>query len=718
MAFVNRLSRAAGAAFLFLSALPGTVSSAPAAASEWFSYEHGAVRLISASADAGAGRTVDLGLEFRMLPGWKIYWRSPGDAGFPPLLDWSGSTNLESASLSWPAPERFSVLGLETIGYSGEVLFPVSASVLEPGAELAIRAQLRFLTCSDICVPYETGLALTLPPGPGLTTPGAAVIDRWRARVPATGTNAPLSIGRVEVAGSGKDQVLVVRAAGKTAFGNPDLFVEGPDGFGFGRPDLHIEPDGRSALMRVAVHPPGKPPSALDGKAVILTLVDGERALEHRAVAARAAAAPGGVDPQPAAATGLGILAILGLAIIGGLILNLMPCVLPVLSLKLLAIINHGGEAPGRIRAGFLASAAGIVACFLLLATAVAVLRTANLAAGWGIQFQQPAFLAFMLAVITLFVCNMWGFFEIRLPGRIADAAAGSGGTARGALAEHFFGGAFATLLATPCTAPFLGTAVGFALTRGPLEIYAVFLALGAGLSLPWLAVAAFPALINRLPKPGRWMITVKRILSLALVGTGAWLLSILWPQIGAAAAGMVLLLMVIVAYAVWQSARLSGTARLATWGLVAALTTISMVSAGSFAHRDVGQEAARNTGPWVAFDEDRIAAEVASGRVVLVDVTADWCLTCQFNKSLVLDRGRVAALVDSGALVAMRADWTMPDARIADYLRGFGRFGIPFNAVYGTAAPRGITLPELLTEADVLDAIEAAAGKTLAALR
>ena len=715
MTFVNRLSRAAGAAFLLLSALSGTAS---AASSGWFTYEHGAVRLVSATADAGAGRTVDLGLQFRMLEGWKVYWRSPGDAGFPPLLDWSGSANLASASLSWPAPERFSVLGLETIGYHDEVLFPVSASLLEPGRELAIRARLRFLTCSDICVPYETNLALTLPPGPGTTAPEAAAIGRWRARVPATGGEAPLSIGRVEVAGSGKDQALVIHAAGKAAFANPDVFVEGPDGFGFGRPVVQIEPGGRGALMRVAVHPPGKPPSALDGKAVTLTLVDGDRALEHRAVAARAAAAPGGTGLQPAAATGLGLLAILGLAIVGGLILNLMPCVLPVLSLKLLAIVSHGGEAPGRVRAGFLASAAGIVACFLLLATVVAALSTANLAAGWGIQFQQPAFLAFMLAVITLFVCNMWGFFEIRLPGRIADAAAGSGGAARGALAEHFLGGAFATLLATPCTAPFLGTAVGFALMRGPLEIYAVFLALGAGLALPWLAVAAFPALINRLPKPGHWMITVKRILSLALIGTGAWLLSILWPQIGAAASGMLLLLMAVVAYAVWQAARLSGAARLATWGLVAALTVISMVTAGSFGHRDAGAEVVRDAGPWVAFDESRIAAEVAAGRTVLVDVTADWCLTCQFNKSLVLDRGGVAALIQSGAIVAMRADWTMPDARIAEYLRGFGRFGIPFNAVYGTAAPRGIALPELLTEANVLGAIEKAAGKTLAALR
>lgn len=697
-----------GRLLLLPAAAAALASPAAAATSEWFDHEHGAVRLVSASAAAGTGGTVDLGLQFRMRPGWKIYWRSPGDAGFPPIPDWTESANLASADMAWPAPARFSVLGLETFGYGNEVVFPISAALREPGKGLSVRARLRFLTCDEICVPYETRLALALPPGPDAATPHRALIDEWRAKVPKTGPGGPFSVERVELAGGGAEQALVVRASAAEAFVRPDAVVEGPEGFAFGPPTVRIGDGGTTALMRIPVHPSGTPPASIEGREVTVTLLDGGRAQERRQAVARAAAAP--AEGTTDRGAGLGLLAVLGLAIAGGLILNFMPCVLPVLSIKLLAVVGHGGVAPGRVRAGFLASAAGIVACFLALATAVAGLRAAGLAVGWGIQFQQPVFLAFMIVVITLFACNMWGFFEIRLPGPLADAAAGSHG-GRGGLAEHFLSGAFATLLATPCTAPFLGTAVSFALTGGLGEIYAVFLALGTGLALPWLAVAAMPGLVNRLPRPGPWMATVKRVLSIALVGTAVWLLAILWPRIGGAAAVMIVVLMAVIAYALRQSSGLSGRARLAGWGIVAALAAISMAGAGSFAERAAPAVAAKDDGPWIAFDEERIPKAVAAGKTMLVDVTADWCLTCQVNKSLVLNRGAVAALVDSGAIVAMRADWTRPDPRIAAYLKRFGRFGIPFNAVYGAAAPEGVALPEILTETSVLEAVSRASG-------
>ncbi|MEK9646313.1 MAG: thioredoxin family protein, partial [Alphaproteobacteria bacterium] len=414
---------------------------------------------------------------------------------------------------------------------------------------------------------------------------------------------------------------------------------------------------------------------------------------------------------------GYGFAAILGLALLGGLILNLMPCVLPVLSIKLLTVISHGGETPGRIRAGFVASAAGIVVCFLLLGTAAVGLKAAGLAAGWGIQFQQPVFLAFMIAVITLFACNMWGLFEIRLPDAVSDAAA-TAGHGTGGLAGHFLTGAFATLLATPCTAPFLGTAVGFALSRGAMEIYAVFMFLGIGLALPWLLVAAFPVLVNRLPRPGHWMTTLKRILSIALVGTALWLLSVMWFQIGGPATMMIALLMTAIGFTIWQYRHLSDRARFATWIVVGLLTAISMVGAGSFAGGGASGEVAAKDDVWRKFDLAAIDREVAKGNTVLVDVTADWCLTCQVNKSLVINRGRVAEIIGGGRIVAMKADWTRPDPEIADYLKSFGRFGIPFNAVYGPSAPNGVPLPEILTESAVLAAIGKAGGAAAIAAR
>lgn len=713
------------AAALSLAALPLLALPAFAASSPWFEHDHGAVRLIAGQANAGTSQNIELGLQFRMKPGWKVYWRSPGDAGFPPQVSWIGSTNFAGATLSWPAPKRFSVLGLETLGYKDEVTLPISAELFEAGKAVDIKARVRFLTCDDICVPYETNFELSLPAGPEINTIEAGTISTWRGKVPLVGTPAPLDIERAEVAGAGQDQALIVRITGTNALKEPDLYIEGPADYGFKKPVVQIAAVGNEALMRIGVQPPKRADARLAGETVTLTLVDGDRAIERKVKLARAASTAGGFPAVTGVVsaggtgdgTGYGLLAILGLALLGGLILNLMPCVLPVLSIKLLAVVSHGGEAPGRIRAGFLASAAGILACFLLLGTVAVGLQSAGLAAGWGIQFQQPAFLAFMIAVITLFACNMWGLFEIRLPGSIADAAANTGSESSG-LSGHFLTGAFATLLATPCTAPFLGTAVGFALSRGPLEIYAVFMALGVGLAAPWIIVAAFPVLANRLPKPGHWMITLKRVLSIALVGTALWLLSVLWFQIGGAATGIIASLMIAIAFSVWQYRHLGEKARFATWVVVGMLTAISMVGAGSFAGAGGDRIAAADDKIWRKFDIAAVKAEVAKGNTVLVDVTADWCLTCQVNKSLVLNRGRVAEILGDGRIIAMKADWTKPDPVISDYLKSFGRYGIPFNVVYGPSMPNGVPLPEILTESSVLAAFEKAGGKAALAKR
>ncbi|MBF0130046.1 MAG: thioredoxin family protein, partial [Alphaproteobacteria bacterium] len=343
--------------------------------------------------------------------------------------------------------------------------------------------------------------------------------------------------------------------------------------------------------------------------------------------------------------------AMLAVALLGGLVLNLMPCVLPVLSLKVLALIGHGGGESAQVRRSFIASAAGILFSFLVLAAATVAMKAAGSAVGWGIQFQHPLFLIIMVALLTLFAANLWGVFEFSMPHWMMGVGAGHGSPH--SLGGHFLTGAFATLLSTPCTAPFLGTAIGFALARGPMEIVSIFTALGLGMASPYLAVAALPSLATRLPRPGRWMLRVKAFMGVLLAGTAVWLLTVL-----------------------------------------AALT------GGGEPQRD---------GNWIPFDPSVLAREVAGGRNVFVDVTADWCVTCKVNKAAVIDRDEVTRRLREGGWIAMRADWTRPDDGIAAYLASFGRYGVPFNAVYGPGAPRGLALPELLTVDAVLAAMERA---------
>jgi suppressor for copper-sensitivity B len=687
----------AGGTALFSALFSG---SAAALESEWSRNDHTAVRLISATQGVGTADSLRLGLQVQMQPGWKIYWRSPGDAGFPPRLDWSGSENLADATIRWPAPMRFELFGLDTFGYDGEVVLPIDVKPAQAGAPVRATAKLDYLICEKICIPYEATLALALPAGPAAPSAHAHLIDRFVARVPGDGSG--ITLERAEFTGGAPPQ-LSVTAQALTPFAAPDVFVEGPEGWGFGKPVATFSDGGRRALLRMPVA--AVPGGALTGKDVTLTLVDGERAAERTLAVAQ------GTAPAP---LGAGLLGVLALALLGGFILNLMPCVLPVLSIKLLNVVSHGGAARGTVRANFLASAAGILASFMVLAGVLVALKSGGHVVGWGIQFQSPAFLIFMTLLLVLFATNLWGWFEIRLPAVLSGAV--------GSVPDRddrwgaFVTGAFATLLATPCSAPFLGTAVGFALASGPAEIFAVFAALGLGLALPYLAVAAMPSIAQRMPRPGRWMIVLRWVLGLALLGTAVWLLTVLAVQLGwQGVAALAVLLAALLAF-LWMVREAGGQRRALRIAGVATLVAIAFVVPTRFA---ASPEAAVAEPGWQPWDRAEIDRLVAAGNVVFVDVTADWCITCQVNKSLVLTRGEVAArLAGQGGerIIAMRADWTRPDPRISDYLASFGRYGIPFNVVYGPAAPAGIPLPELLTGEIVLTALDRAAGPAQAA--
>lgn len=675
---------------------------AKSASSNTIENDHTRLRLISSSIAVGDSETLMLGLHFTMKPGWKIYWRSPGDAGYPPSINWEGSKNLENAELLWPVPARFSVLGLETLGYKNEVLFPINIKLKTPGKALLAIANINYLTCNEICVPYKAKLTLDLQNGPKQPSDFVHLINRFAVLVPGNGVAHGVSIDSLEVAGQGKQTELRVTVSSKTPFIKPDVFFEGPDALVYDKPQVVLQSQSRKAILTSKVYGTEdlKTPNHLASLNLRVTFKDEERTAERKLYIKQ-----GNLKNDD-----LPYIYIIAIAILGGLILNLMPCVLPVLSLKIVSVIGHGGGEKSHVQLSFIASAIGIIFSFIVLAATLVVMKSAGMAIGWGIQFQQSWFLIAMILTITLFACNLWGFFEIRLPYWLTSF--GDNATRIQGLSGNFLTGCFATLLATPCSAPFLGTAVGFALARNTIDIFVVFSALGFGLALPYILIALLPSFATQLPKPGQWMITLRKVLGFALAGTVIWLLSVLSNAIGQNISLVVGSLMVVLIGIIFLAGHFNKIRQIGFYGflLVALLAlNIPMLMPIQVPESRISDKNPRLKNLWQPFNFRDIPKLVASGKTVFIDVTADWCITCQINKTFVIAQNDVLQRLEQKDVIAMQADWTLPDSSITAYLVSFGRYGIPFNAVYGSKAPSGIILPELLKRDSVIDALDRA---------
>lgn len=701
---MNKFSRSFVAKLILLACLgfigAGLANMSNAAESESFANPALEARLITAENGVGPNATsLSAGLHLELGEDWKTYWRSPGEVGIPPSIDWAGSENVEAVEFLWPAPERFTAFGIENFGYYDEVVFPLRIALSDPGAPVRLNADVTLLTCSTVCVPQEFTLSLSLPRASGIDTQAAALISAYAEKVPDEGAESGI---RVQSAYLDPDMTaLTLAARSERSFANPDVFPELGAGTAFGKPDIRLGDRGRLLWARLPVLS-----AAAKLPDLRITVTDGDRAASLFTELADAA------PPPPFALTqvlpGMAELAwIAAIAFLGGLILNVMPCVLPVLSIKLSSAMKSRDQGLGRIRKGFAVSALGVLAFMWTLAALTIAARGLGMTVGWGLQFQNPVFLAVMFLILAVFAANLFGAFEIELPSslqtRLARAGGGKGYTG------DFATGAFAAILATPCSAPFLGTAVAFALAGRALDIAVIFTALGLGLALPYLVVAAFPAAISRLPKPGRWMLWLKVLLGLALAGTAGWLF---WVLIGvggmtsalavlAASAGLVALL---------SFGRLAAGIRLSG---AAGMAALAIFLAGFFSA--AGTPNGTPATDWAAFERGEIPKLVSRGEIVFVDVTADWCLTCKANKALVLDRDPAQTALRAPGVTAMQADWTRPDESISRYLETFDRYGIPFNAVYGPGAPEGIVLPELLSSEGVLSALEKAAERAVA---
>ncbi|ENF7816425.1 thioredoxin family protein [Enterobacter soli] len=636
--------------------------------------QHASVRLRAQTENSGETRLL---LDVALQKGWKTYWRSPGEGGIAPAITWHQP--LE-ALWRWPTPERFDVAGITTQGYHGDVSFPIT---LRGNVPERLSGVLTLSTCSNVCIltDYPFSLDLTASTGGGFDYD----FNRAMGTLPlSSGLTSALSARYA----SGK---LTVTAQRDTGWQQPALFIDSMDDIDFGKPSFSVRDGTLTATVPVS-DSWGETAPDLSGKTLSLVLADNGQAQESSLLIG-----------QGSSATAHALGWVLLMALVGGVILNVMPCVLPVLAMKLGTLMQTEHQARGQVRRQFLASVCGIVMSFLALALMMTVLRLGNQALGWGIQFQNPWFIAAMALVMVLFSASLLGLFEIRLSSSASTFLATRGGNG---LAGHFWQGAFATLLATPCTAPFLGTAVSVALAAPLPLLWGIFLAMGIGMSLPWLLVVAWPGLAQRLPRPGRWMNTVRVVLGLMMLGSSLWLLSLLGVHIGTLPVitlGVVLILILLLGTAWryrWQTALRAGALAIVVAGAVAFVT-------GSG-----GENSRLDRVNWQPLSEQAIARALAENKRVFVDVTADWCVTCKANKYNVLLRDDVQDALSAPDIVALRGDWSRPSASISQFLTTRGSAAVPFNQIYGPGLPQGHVLPALLSREAVLTTLSDAKGK------
>lgn len=667
------------------------------------------VRLLSQNDATGSGKELLLGLDVTLADGVHTYWRNPGVAGAPPTLDWAGSVNLKEPMLQYPAPTRMSVQGMDTIGYEEHVLFPIRAEIENVGQPVTVKLALDILVCKELCTPKHFDLALDIPSGTGAQGIEGEELRKALSKVP---TGPAISALKITNFTRTENKVYVEIASDHDIIA-PDMFIETESALPFKKPEVTIDPSLRKAFLVTELD--GKMPTGqfLTQTPLNITVVCEGHAVEQRlsqdgAITVSDEPPLASQQKTETAQSAPSLLLMVLFALLGGLILNLMPCVLPVLSLKIFSVVKHGGSEHDHIRQSFLATASGIFVSFLLLAGATLLIKAGGNALGWGMQFQQPTFLVFMITLLTLFAANLWGFFEITLPRFIMDTV---GETHHPKLAGDFATGMLATLLATPCSAPFLGTAVGFALAAGTTEIIAIFAALGLGMAAPYLLVAIQPRIASAFPKPGSWMTILTRLLGFGMAGTAVWLLFVLHEQVGRDLTILITLGMIAILFQLFLRHK-----NIFRW---LTIPVILLVFGGAFfigLAATVPEKVAHDSGVWQKFDEASMNRAVREGKTVFVDITADWCITCKANKRFTLSRDEITEkLFDNPNVVAMQGDWTNPDPVITAFLHKHGRYGIPFNAVFGPKAPGGILLPEILTPSAVLEAIDHAKGPSKA---
>ena len=708
--------------FLFAAGLPALAASSSVDA------PHVQVQLMVLPQGLNRGEAADAGLYFKIEPGWHIYWKNAGDAGLPPHIQWILPEGIAVGDLQFPAPKRLPLGPLMDFGYEDEVLFPLKLNVAEtakPGPAV-LHANVNWLVCQSSCVPGRADLEISRdvydhPAKSVPSTSDAVIFKRFIGELPKP---LPTSY-KVAFQPSSEGFRLIVQT------GEPETqatFFPADQGIlGNAAPQkLTLTPTGLVLNLNKDVNLKDNPPelngvlelsrgrafevAALPGSAAITSAsvpVAPVVSAVHSSVATQVAATDSSRPaPLPASASvdWSQLIKTVGLAFLGGIILNLMPCVFPVLFLKGLALVNSGNEEQRLLRVHGFVYTAGILASFWVLVAVLLVLRAGGARLGWGFQFQSPVFLSLMAGLLFFLGLSLAGLFEIGL----TLTSAGGSLAAKQGFTGSFFTGVLAVVVATPCTAPLMGAAIGYALVQPAAVTFAVFTALALGLAAPYVAITLQPSWTRLLPRPGAWMDVLKRVISLPIFATVIWLAWVLAQAYGANVLAALLASFLLLAVAGW----FLGQWPAKRWSTsVAALILLGVIVIGAVAPGKliVASETPISTATrdgWEPWSAETVSRYLAQGRPVFVDFTASWCLSCQVNERVALNQPDVQKAFDQANVALLRADWTQRREEITEALNALGRSGVPAYALYVPGKDSPQLLPEVLTPGIVTDAL------------
>jgi thiol:disulfide interchange protein len=667
---------------------------------------HVKAELIAAADAIVPGQPLQVGLKLTHEKNWHTYWQVPGDSGLPTRIEWQLPAGVQAGPIEWPHPHRLPAGPLMNFGYDGETLLLTTLQVpadFRSSAPVTLAGKAEWLECYDVCIPGSADLKLTLPVrGSAAPSSHAALFDAARKLVPA------------KVAGVSARGVIEANRIRMDLALPPNLKAESLEFFPL--EEGRIEPAAPQALTRgekLALQLTAAQPVKTEAKTLSGVIVanggpaksGGWVALVEAPLAAGAVGSAAATSASPATGPTMSLLAALGMAFVGGLILNLMPCVFPVLSLKLIGLAQHRTHS-GPMAGHGVAFAIGVVLSFVLLASLLIALQQAGSALGWGFQLQTPWVVAALTVLFFAIGLNLLGVFEFTFGSGLGNTRAADALVGKSDWRGSFGTGVLAVIVASPCTAPFMSAALGYAITQPAAVALSVFGMLGVGMAMPYLLLTLFPALLAKLPRPGRWMELFKQFMAFPMFATCVWLLWVLAQQVDAGGVALALGVLVAVSFALWSLGLAQrGASRFRWVALVGAV--LAALTFAPIATSEQASSAGRTTSvDWVDYSPQKLAELRAQGKPVFVDFTAAWCVTCQVNKRVALNTDKVRARFAGGQIVRMKADWTNRDETITRALAEFGRNGVPLYVLYDSKGQPSV-LPELLTENTVLTALD-----------